>query len=65
LVVKDTVVRQGELVGNLGKGYSSQTDGERKHLHLAFLKGDQLDFRGYVQKETDLSRWSDPLSIFP
>jgi murein DD-endopeptidase MepM/ murein hydrolase activator NlpD len=65
LVKTGTIVKQGESLGILGQGYTSETDGERKHLHLAFIKGNKLDFRGYVQNKSELSLWSDPLSFFP
>ncbi|HET7630638.1 MAG TPA: M23 family metallopeptidase, partial [Candidatus Saccharimonadales bacterium] len=54
---------QGEQFAYLGKGYSSQTDGERKHLHLAILKGDTLNWRGYVQSKSELSAWLNPLTV--
>lgn len=54
----------GEVIGNLGKGFSNETDGERKHLHLAILGGDKIDLRGYVQSKAELSRWIDPVSLF-
>lgn len=56
-------LQQGEFLGILGAPYSKQTDGERKHLHLAIHKGATLEFRGYVQSKTELSAWLDPLSF--
>ena len=50
----------GSLIGNLGKGYSKETDGERKHLHLAIHKGTTLNYRGYVQTEKELDPWINP-----
>jgi hypothetical protein len=47
----------GERLGILGKGYSTETDGERKHLHLGIHKGSVIDIRGYVQAPADLSAW--------
>lgn len=38
-------------MANLGNGYSSDTDGERKHLHLGIHLGEVVDIRGYVQKK--------------
>ena len=54
------VLSKGTKIGNLGKGFSIETDGERKHLHLAIHRGTKLEYRGYVQKEEDLSQWIDP-----
>jgi len=49
----------GEKIGNLGKGYSAETDGERKHLHLGIHKGQNVVFLGYVQNAKDLENWLD------
>lgn len=54
---------KGEQIGILGKAYSAQTDGERKHLHLGAHKGTAVNILGYVQKEADLSGWTDPCSL--
>lgn len=51
---------EGAKIGNLGKGFSKETDGERKHLHLAIHRGSKLEYRGYVQKEEELREWIDP-----
>ncbi len=56
-------VKKGETLGILGKGYSPETDGERKHLHLGIHIGPSINLLGYVQKQSDLSGWKDP-SIF-
>lgn len=53
----------GEQIGFLGKGYSAQTDGERKHLHLGIHKGASVNILGYVQNEDQLSDWIDPMSV--
>jgi len=54
---------KGEIIGILGKAYSAETSGERKHLHLGIHKGSAVDIRGYVQKESELSGWLDPCSL--
>ncbi len=53
-------LKEGDRIGILGKGFSSETDGERKHLHLGIHKGTTISILGYVQKESDLSAWLDP-----
>ncbi len=58
-------LKVGDVLGILGKGYSSETDGERKHLHLSIHLGQQLVFLGYVQQEADLSAWLDPIKFLP
>ncbi len=50
----------GDVLGVLGAGYSSETDGERKHLHLGFHQGSNINLLGYVQAKAELSDWLDP-----
>jgi murein DD-endopeptidase MepM/ murein hydrolase activator NlpD len=50
----------GEQIAVLGTGYSSETDGERKHLHFGIHKGTAINILGYVQAKADLSGWLDP-----
>lgn len=56
----DTNITVGEEIGILGKAYSLETDGERKHLHLAFHKENQINLLGYVPLNLELSEWLDP-----
>lgn len=65
LITNHIKVKKGQNIAVLGTGYSSETDGERKHLHFAILKGQKLDFRGYVQNQSDLSFWLNPLTLYP
>lgn len=53
-------VNSGAAIGSLGKGYSQETDGERKHLHLSVHVGTRIELKGYVQVASDLSQWIDP-----
>ncbi len=53
-------LKKGDQMGILGKGFSPETDGERKHLHLGIHKGTTISILGYVQKESDLENWLDP-----
>jgi murein DD-endopeptidase MepM/ murein hydrolase activator NlpD len=57
--VGDTLTA-GEHFANLGQGYTTQTDGEREHLHFGIHIGTTVNILGYVQKESDLSGWLDP-----
>lgn len=52
-------VTTGRAIGNLGKGYSHETDGERKHLHVSVHKGSSIDFKGYVSSSAQLNQWID------
>ena len=54
---------QGQELGALGKGYSTETDGERKHLHLAIHRGTAINILGYVQNRASLDNWIDPLPL--
>ena len=56
-------LQKGEFIGILGKGYSDETDGERKHLHFAIHKGTKIDVRGYVQTKGELQDWINPLPL--
>jgi hypothetical protein len=53
-------LKAGDFLANLGKGFSRETDGERKHLHLAIHLGDGVNILGYVQSKKELSAWLDP-----
>lgn len=65
LLPNKSMVKKGDTIGILGTGYTSETDGERKHLHFAILKDSKLDFHGYVQSKSELSLWLNPLDLFP
>lgn len=51
----------GEVLGVLGRAYSIQTSGERKHLHLGMHNGSEINILGYVSSENLLSDWLDPM----
>jgi murein DD-endopeptidase MepM/ murein hydrolase activator NlpD len=59
-----TQVTKGKQLAVLGTGYSTETDGERRHLHFTILATNALDIRGYVQSESQLSGWLDPLTFY-
>lgn len=50
----------GEKLGVLGRAYSTETSGERKHLHLGIHRGELVNILGYVQSKSELSDWIDP-----
>jgi len=50
----------GDRLGLLGRGFSPETDGERKHLHLGIHLGTGINIRGYVSRRSDLAQWLDP-----
>ena len=49
----------GNQIGILGKGESTDTDDERKHLHLGIHKGNKINLLGYAQNQKDLQNWID------
>jgi len=53
-------LKPGQQIAVLGTGYSSETDGERRHLHFGIHKGTEINILGYVQKQNDLDGWIDP-----
>ena len=60
--VGDSIV-VGERIGILGEHKSWETDENRKHLHLGIHKGEALVFLGYVQKESELENFLDPMTL--
>ncbi|MBI2552772.1 M23 family metallopeptidase [Candidatus Uhrbacteria bacterium] len=58
-------VAPGDIIGVLGAGGTSETDGERKHLHFGIHKGTRLDLRGYVKSKTELDQWLNPWQYIP
>ncbi|MDP3888884.1 MAG: M23 family metallopeptidase [bacterium] len=58
---KGEKVDAGQQLALLGNAFSTETDGERKHLHFGIYKGSDLYFKGH---ETSLSqlqnKWEDP-----
>jgi murein DD-endopeptidase MepM/ murein hydrolase activator NlpD len=55
-------IKAGDKLGILGQP-GVETDNERKHLHLAILKGHEISIAGYVQDKASLSAYVDPLSV--
>jgi murein DD-endopeptidase MepM/ murein hydrolase activator NlpD len=56
-VKNGATVSAGQSIAALGAGYSHDTDGERKHLHLGIHKGAGVELRGYVSSSAELSAW--------
>ncbi|MFA6308113.1 MAG: M23 family metallopeptidase [Patescibacteria group bacterium] len=59
----NTQVFKGDDIAILGKGYSNETDGERKHLHFAIYTGKDINVRGYVASKAELAKWLDPVEF--
>lgn len=54
---------RGAYLGVLGDGYSSETDNERKHLHLGVHRGSSMVLAGYVQSQDPLASWMNPEAL--
>lgn len=61
--VAGAALKAGDPIAVLGTGYSSETDGERKHLHLGIHIGAGVNIKGYVQSKSELSGWMDPQKV--
>ncbi len=57
-------VTGGEQIAYLGKGGTSETDGERKHLHFALYEGEDSRMHGYEPGEAGLLNWLNPHDFF-
>lgn len=60
-ILNKTKVTKGEKLAILGKGFSQETDYERKHLHFG-ISQNSLDIRGYVQNKNELEKLINPLT---
>lgn len=58
-------LKAGDSLGILGQGYSTETDGERKHLHLGIHLGASVNLLGYVPQQSSLSSWLNALDYLP
>jgi murein DD-endopeptidase MepM/ murein hydrolase activator NlpD len=56
-------LNRGQKIGLLGQGFSLETDGERKHLHLGIHRGKDINFLGYIENSKDLVNWIDYQSL--
>ena len=63
-VEKGTDVKQGDTIGYLGEDQTKETDYERRHLHFGIIKGDKIDYAGYVSDEIELEDWYDPMTFY-
>lgn len=57
-----STVKKGQRIAVLGTGGTSETNGERKHLHFGVLKGSSTNVKGYVSTKNQLSSWEDPVA---
>ncbi len=57
-------VKKDQQLGVLGTGYTAETDGERHHLHFGIRADNIINILGYVQNQTELSGWIDPVTLY-
>lgn len=65
LPLRGTRVAAGQQIGILGAARSTDTDGNRKHLHLGIHLGTDHDVRGYVQNESEIAEFLDIQQFLP
>lgn len=54
-------VKTGQELAFLGNAFSSETGGERKHLHFGIYNGKGIYYHGYESSEATVrSKWVDP-----
>lgn len=58
------LLQKGEVFALLGDPYSTQTDGERKHLHFSVWRGNAVQIAGYVATEEELAKWLNPQDFY-
>ncbi len=57
-------VKAGDYIAPLGENKTKETDGERKHLHFALYRGDEIKLNGYEQDPAKLADWINPTDFF-
>ena len=57
-------VEMGNVLGYLGDHESTETDGERKHLHFGLYEGYDGRINGYESNEVSVLNWLNPSDVF-
>lgn len=57
----ESILLSGQKLWVLGKGFSSETDNERKHLHLGIHLWSVINIRWYVNTPSELDQWLDSI----
>ncbi len=63
-VKANELILVGQRIGVLGKGFTTQTGGERKHLHVGVYVGPSSTIRGYEPTLGALSSWMNVVDYF-
>lgn len=64
LAAAGNAVARGQRIGEVGDAFSSETDGERAHLHFGISVGADVNIAGYVSSPEELASWVDPTTFF-
>ena len=62
---RNTLLKKGDKIAELGAAKSRDTDGNRKHLHFAIIKGWTSKELGYVQTPKELEDFINPQTVLP
>lgn len=57
------VLKRGELIGKIAKGFTKENGNWPAHFHLQISK--EKYYSGYVQKRSDLNMFINPNKLFP
>lgn len=57
-------ISKGDRIAYLGEGGTTETDGERKHLHFALYEGEDVRIQGYEPTRGELEKWINPYDFF-
>lgn len=57
-------VMAGDYIAPLGENKTKETDGERKHLHFALYRGEEIKLQGYEKDPSKLADWINPTDFF-
>lgn len=63
LPAKGIMIAAGERMGSLAPARSTDSDGNRKHLHLGIHRGDEINYQGYVQTPEEMQAYIDPFTL--
>lgn len=64
LAAAGNAVARGQRIGEVGDAFSSETDGERAHLHFGIFVGTGVNVAGYVSSPEELTSWMNPVTFF-
>lgn len=62
---KGTLLTKGQKIGILGAARSTDTDGNRKHLHFGIHKGWDGNYHGYAENKAEIEEFIDPMTVLP